>query len=176
MTAAILGFLAPFLPDVLGIGKGWMDHKAELQMMELRLKNASQEHEWRLQEIEIESASKDLMSARKQRESYGVQILNAAHDAEHVVSRWIFSAVFLVFAGLDWFISSVRPTVTYYVVGLWGAVKVALIVAAYRETLDVIDALTRPEIWTEFDQDVLLMILAFWFSDAVLRRRKAGSR
>ena len=176
MTAAILGFLAPFLPDVVGIGKGWMDHKAEMQMMELRLKNAAQEHEWRLQELEIESAGKDLRSARKQRESYGVQILNAAHDAENVVSRWVFNLVFITFAGLDWLISSVRPTVTYYIVGLWGAIKVALIVAAYRETLDVIDALARPEVWTEFDQDVLLMILAFWFSDAVLRRRKAGSR
>ena len=101
MTAAILGFIAPHLPDFIGMGKGWLDHKAELQMMELRLKNAEKEHEWRLQELEIESAGKDLISARKERKSYGVQILNAAHDAEGVVSRWVFNAVFGVFSGLD---------------------------------------------------------------------------
>ena len=76
----------------------------------------------------------------------------------------------------DWFISSVRPTVTYYVVGLWGAIKLAIIVGAYRETGDWVATLTRPEIWTSFDQDVLLMVLAFWFSDAVLRRKRAAAR
>lgn len=176
MLGAILGFAAPFLPDLIGLGKGWLDHKQEMQMMELRLKHAAQEHMWRVEEIEIQAASRDIQSARRQRESYGVQILNAAHDAEGILSKWTFNLVFIVFAALDWFISSVRPTVTYYVVGLWGAIKLAIIVGAYRETGDWVATLTRPEIWTSFDQDVLLMVLAFWFSDAVLRRKRAAAR
>lgn len=176
MLAALLGFAAPLLPDLIGVGKGWLDHKKEMQMMELRFKHAAQEAEWRMQEVEIQAATADVQSARTQRQSYGVQILNAAHDAEGMLSKWVFGLVFFIFSLLDWFISSVRPTVTYYIVALWGAIKLAIIFAAQRETGDWVETLTRPEVWTTFDQDVLLMVLAFWFSDATLRRRRAGSR
>ena len=176
MLAALIGFVAPHLPSLIGLGKGWMDHKQEMQMMELRYKYAEKEAGWRMAEIETTAAATDIQSARKQRESYGVQILNAARDSEGVLSKWTFGFVFLLFSALDWFISSVRPTVTYYVVGLWGAIKLAIIVGAYRESGDWVETLMRPEIWTRFDEDVLVMILAFWFSDATLRRRRARAR
>ena len=180
MWGAIIGFIAPFLPDFVGMAKGHLDHKHEMESIslhgEIASKAATQQAQWRAEEIEVKEAGADIRSARKQRSSYGVQMLNAAQDAQWMVGKWAFSLAFLAFSGLDWFISTVRPAITYYVVGLWGAIKFAIIMGAYRETGDLIEVLTRPEMWSSFDQDVLLMILAFWFSDAALRRRKMGSR
>lgn len=176
MFGAIIGFVAPFLPDLIGMGKSWMDARQERQMMELRFKYAEREAEWRMEEIQLAGAYKDRAAARKQRESYGVQILNAAHDAENVVAKWCFNIVFLLFSALDWFISSVRPTVTYYIVGLWGAIKLAVIVTTYRETGDFVVALLAEDVWTSFDQDLLLMVLAYWFGESTRRRMRTGTR
>ena len=183
MIAALLGFAAPFLPDLIGMGKGYIDHKQEKELLELRMKHADTSHDHRMDEVaetgaqrEREKILADRASARKMRPSFGVQILNAASESKGVLNKWVFSFVFFIFSALDWFISSVRPTITYYVVGLWGAIKVAIIVASYRQTGDIVTTLIRPEIWTEFDQDVLMMILAFWFSDALKRRAAAGAR
>ena len=176
MFGALIGFAAPFLPELIGLGRTWMDNRQEWKMMELRLQHAEKEHGWRMDEIEIEGAYKDRASARKQRESYGVQILNAAHDAEGIVYRWTFNVIFLMFSILDWMISTVRPVVTYGVVGIWGAIKVAVIIGAYRETGDIVTALLAPAVWTGQDWDILGVIIGFWFGDSVKRRHAAGAR
>ena len=123
MIAALIGFIAPLLPELIGLGKGQLDHRNEMAMLRLQLEFADKAAGHRLEETEISAAGADLRSARQQRQSYGIQMLNAADAAEGVLSRWAFNAVFIVFAALDWFISSVRPTVTYYIVGLWGSDK-----------------------------------------------------
>ena len=175
MTAALIGFLAPFLPDLIGLGRGWLDHRAEMQAMRLRLDHAAQEHQWRLAEIETGAQIRDLESARRPHRSYGVKLLSAAADAQEsgTVWRWSFNLAFLAFAALDWLISSVRPTVTYYLVALYGAVKAAKMYLVWEITGDWSRVLTNETAWTPFDQDVLVMVLAFWFGDR-LRRRDRG--
>ena len=177
MLGALLGFAAPFLPDLIGLGKGWLDHKQEMQMMELRLKHAAQEHMWRVEEIEIQAASRDIQSARRQRESYGVQILNAAHDAEGILSKWTFNLVFNRLR-CSRLVHLHRPADCHVLhrraVGSDQAGDHS--VRLQRETGDWVATLTRPEVWTDFDQDVLLMVVAYWFSDATLRRKRAAAR
>ena len=98
MLGALLGFAAPFLPDVLKMVKGRIDHKQEMQMMKLRFENASAEHEWRMKEVEIQADMADLKSARKPQESYGVQLLNAAakqRPGDTVIASKSFNIAFL---------------------------------------------------------------------------------
>ena len=175
MLAALIGFVAPLLPDLIGLGKGQLDHRNEMAMLRLQLEFADKAEGHRLEETEIQAASADLRSARQPRQSYGVQILNAAHDAEGVLSRWVFNLCFVAFSMLDWLISSVRPFVTYGIVGLWAAIKLAIIINVSRQSGDWVQTLTAPDVWTQFDEDMLIMVLAYWFSASTLRRRKAAA-
>lgn len=171
MIAAIIGFLAPFIPDLLGMGKGWLDHKQEMQMMELRLRHAAQEHQWRMEEIEIQAIARDRSEARKPHKSFGVQLLDKAAEAEGMVWRWSFNLIFIAFSFIDWLISSVRPGITYWAFGLYAATKMALLAniyasaAKFNETAwDTAAAtLTNEAAFTAFDQDLLLLVVSFWF-------------
>lgn len=55
----------------------------------------------------------------------------------------------------------VRPVVTYWVVGLWTAVKVASMVLAYQTGGGWKEMLLTN--WGEADMSILSMILVFWF-------------
>ncbi len=170
MIAAALGFLAPFLPDLIGMGKGWVDHKQELQMMKLRLDHAAQEHDWRMDLIHEQAALQSQIAARKPHQSYGVQILNAAQHNEGLINGWVFSIAFIMFSALDWFISSVRPTVSYFIFGVWGSVKLASLLFIYEQKQDLVLTLSHPLAFTDFDQELMLLIVAFWFGDRTRRR------
>lgn len=182
MLAALLGFLAPFLPDVIGMGKGWLDHKQEMEMMRLRLEHESKAHGWRMDEVEANAVAQDRLAARKPHEAYGPKLLNAAAKQEgRLLWRWAFNLAFLAYAVLDWLVVFVRPGVSYYVFGLWGAVKAATIYGVYLHVQaagldggvagDLARTLTNEATWTEFDRDLLLLIAAFWFSERLIRRR-----
>jgi len=164
MIAAIIGFLAPFIPDLIGMGKGWLDHKQEMEAIRLQGELAEKAAVWRAEEVATQSAASDRISARKPHESYGVKLLNAASKQDgKLLWRWSFNMVFLAFAALDWFISSVRPGVTFWLVGMWGAVKAAKLWVVYSITGDFTTVFMNEAAWTPFDQDVLLLVLTFWF-------------
>ena len=183
MLGALLGFAAPFLPDVLKMVKGRIDHKQEMQMMKLRFENASAEHEWRMKEVEIQADMADLKSARKPQESYGVQLLNAAakqRPGDTVIASKSFNIAFLLFSAIDAFSAAVRPIITYWIVGLWGAIKLAILYSLYDSTgSSVVEAvskvLTSEGAWTPFDEDVLAVVIGFWFGWRT-RQRSAGGR
>lgn len=173
---AILGFLAPFLPDVLGIGRQWIDHRQEMQMLRLQGELADKQHAYRLEQMDVAFALADRRSARRPHLAYGVKLLEAAASQDHVW-RWSFNLAFMLFAALDWLISAVRPTVSYWVFGLYGLHKAGqfhLIFgttdAAGSVTARALEVFTTNGFYTAFDQDVLFVILGFWFGDRVRRR------
>jgi len=55
----------------------------------------------------------------------------------------------------------VRPLVTYWVVGLWSAVKIAALIMAYQADGDWKVVVTSN--WGADDTAILSMILSFWF-------------
>jgi hypothetical protein len=63
----------------------------------------------------------------------------------------------------------VRPLVTYWVVGLWSAVKVAAIVLAYQTGGGWQDMLLAN--WGPDDNAILSMILIFWFVGRALEKK-----
>lgn len=170
MIMAILGFLAPFIPDLLGFGRAALDHKFEMDMMKLRISANRDAALHRLEEVEIRAQVQENIAARKPHQSFGIQMLDKAAEAEGVIWRWSMNFVFLAFAHLDLMISSVRPVITFYVFGLFGAVKIATFYRLYEITESVPAALLHEMMWTQFDNDMLLIVLGFWFGDRVRRR------
>jgi hypothetical protein len=178
MIMAIIGFLAPFLPDVIGYFKAGQDHRHEMEMLRLRGEQANQEHLWRMEEVEIEAAARDRSEARKPHESYGIKLLDKAAEAKGMVWKWAFNLGLLAFLFIDWMISSVRPAITYWAFGLYAAVKMALLSQIYAAAAKFNDtawdtaaaALTNEAAFTAFDQDLLLLVVSFWFG----QRLKSG--
>ena len=169
MLGALLGFAAPFLPDVMKMVKGRLDHKQEMQMMELRFANASAEHEWKMAELTVKADTIDIQSARKPRQSYGVQLLDAASKVEgEKINGKAFNTAFLLFTLADFVAALTRPFMTYWIVGFWGAVKVALLYSIFTAaggewSEALVKALTSEQSWTEFDQEVTQVVIGFWF-------------
>ena len=159
-------------------------NKREMDMLKLRQEMAKDEHTWKLAEIDTRADIEDMKAARRPHKSYGVQLLEKAGDAESIVWRWSFNLIFILFALLDWMISSVRPVITYWIFGLYAAVKTATVAAIYmaseralgatdgwREALDRLTiVLANEAVMTPFDQEVLMMCLAFYFGQRVRAR------
>ena len=55
----------------------------------------------------------------------------------------------------------VRPLITYWVVALWSAVKIAMMMVAYEQNADWKAVLIQS--WSTDDMAILSMILTFWF-------------
>lgn len=68
----------------------------------------------------------------------------------------------------------VRPAVTYFIVGLWGAYKVALLLYSYHATGSATETLMNS--WTDDDKQILAMILAFWFVGRSIERNNGQIR
>ncbi|MGB0573294.1 MAG: hypothetical protein ACPGQM_14745 [Alphaproteobacteria bacterium] len=82
----------------------------------------------------------DRRSARRSRQSYGGKLLEAAADQDHVW-RWSFNLAFILFAVLDWLISAIRPTVSYWVFGLYGLHKAGQFHLIFGST-DTVESVT----------------------------------
>ena len=173
--SAILGLAAPFLPDVIGMARSFLEDRQERKMLELQLQHAAQAHSWRMDEIEIKGTLKDVSSARShdRKPGFGIQLLQAAHEAEGVISKWAFNIAFALYTVVDLFSSFVRPSVTYALMGLYLAIKGSMIYSLYLGYGDFTAALVDESVWTIFDQELLVMIMGFWFGTRA--RHKARS-
>lgn len=180
---ALLGLLAPFLPDLLGVLRGHLDHKYELEMMRLRHDQARDEASWRLQEVEVRAQVQEMLAARKPHESYGVKLLEAANRSDSKVWGWSFNTLFALFGLLDLFIASVRPTITYWAFGLYVAVKAATLYATFAmmaQHVTVVEAMVNTlmdgRAWTSFDADMLQLIVGFWFGNRIRNGGRSGAK
>ena len=170
MILAVLGFFAPFIPDLLGMGKGHLDHKHEMSMLKLRGEQSMNEAHWRMEEVEIKANQADISEARKPVQSFGVQLLDKASETEGVIWNWSMNWVFIGFSILDWIISFVRPSVAYFIFGLYGAIKIATLYKLFGITGSITETLIAGTTWSQFDQDILLTILFFYFGDRIRKR------
>lgn len=172
MIMAILGFIAPFIPDLLGMGKATLDHKFEKEMMKLRIDAERDRALYRMEEIEIQARTQENIAARQPHKSFGVDLLDKASESRGIIWAWSLNLAFLAFVWLDWIISFVRPSVTYYIFGLYGAIKITTMYRLYEITESVSATLMHEQTWTTFDQDMLLTIMGFWFGERTRRRAR----
>ena len=174
--SAIIGLAAPFIPDVLGLARGWLDNKQEREMMKLQLEGAEKSHGWRMDETELKATAADMASARKHgsKPTFGIQLLQAAKESDGFISKWMFNIVFGLYTVIDMFSSFVRPSVTYAIVGLYLAMKYALIYSLMVETGSWGTGLLQAGAWTVFDAELLTLIMAFWFGNRTRTKARIG--
>ena len=168
LLSALFGFAAPFLPEVVKFFTRKQDYKHELDMMEMRLKHASQEHLWRMEEI---SATADIAEAKelhKPTPSFGVQILDKAHQSNF--GKWSLLPAFYLFVFLDFISGLVRPSITYAAFGFYAAFKIALFQTLTGSRFENTWEGAVVQMWGEQDWAVLTLVLSYYFG---LRSYKA---
>lgn len=168
LLSALFGFAAPFLPEVVKFFTRKQDNKHELDMMEMRLKHASQEHLWRMEEI---SAAADIAEAKelhKPTPSFGVQILDKAHQSNF--GKWSLLPAFYLFVFLDFISGLVRPSITYAAFGFYAAFKIALFQTLTGSRFENTWEGALVQMWGEQDWAVLTLVLSYYFG---LRSYKA---
>lgn len=172
ILTAVLGFLAPFLPEVLKFFNRKQDNLHELAMMELQMKKGSQEHLWRMEEINTNADIKEGELIHAPMNSFGVQLLDAAKG--HNLSGWALYPVFYLFSLLDFLSGLVRPGVTYAAFGFYMAVKWAqLAVAIAAADGSVTTGLIA--VWSEEDRSIVVLVLSYWFGQRAAKGAFGGS-
>ena len=163
ITSAILGFIAPFLPKLLGLATAWLDNKHELKMFELRMKFAGQQFEWKMAEINAHADIEESRFLHAPVKSLGVQMLDAATTSNW--GRGWLIVPFYLFVALDWIAGMVRPTITYaafagYLFYKWARFEMLKDIVPTDTTAALI-----AKLWDVQDFNILIMCLAFWFGN-----------
>lgn len=169
LFSALLGFMGPFVPELIKYLRQKQDNLHELAILELQAKLAEQNHLYKMQEIQTSADITEMQTLRLPQQSFGVQVLDAAKDWP----KPFILPVFYMFAILDFISGMVRPTVTYsvtlfYLMYKWALFGQAKLILGSWDKAAVI-------IWTEFDFSVLLLVLGFWFGSRTVKSTFGGS-
>lgn len=168
--SAIIGFLAPFLPELLKFFTRKQDNEHELEIMRLQLQKGAQEHLWKMEEISATADIKEGELIHTPMNSFGVQLLDAAKG--HGLSGWALYPVFYTFALLDFLAGMVRPGITYAAFVFYMAVKWAQLTIAQDNT-QLEYALMS--VWGDEDRAILVLVLSYWFGQRSAKAAFGGT-
>jgi hypothetical protein len=146
------GGLMRLLPELIGFMNKKTDNAHELAMLDRQFQLESTREAARVHEIEVQG---DI--------SQSIAMLGAQQEAlrgqmQKVGVWWVDAANFLV-----------RPFTTYFFLGFYGVVKVAMMVVAMRTADPWISII---QCWGADDKAILSGILAFWFVGRVFEKSK----
>ena len=147
LIGALLGLVTSALPKAIQYFQTKTDNKHELAVMDKQIERDKFQHEYKIEEINVTADIEESKALEKRAQ---VTITGV---------KWIDSLLALL-NGL------VRPTVTYYFILLYGAVKGAMFYIA----LDAMDpAQAILSIWQPEDKALLAMVLAYWFGQRAMK-------
>lgn len=158
LLGALLGLIGSIVPDIIKFFKGAQDNKHELAVIKLQMESAARAGQQRLEEIGIQADMAESAALYQHAAPIGV--------------KWV-----------DALSASVRPIITYSFFFAYIAVKVA----QYNEMTHV-QALPWMsdgrqvqewfrivlELWNQEDMGLFGAVMAFWFGDRNLTKRRAG--
>lgn len=174
LASAIIGFLAPLVPEVLKLAGRWLDNRQEIELLRLRMQQGALEHLWRMEEIVAKADIEEMKTLRAPQQSFGVQLIDAASKLNwRGWERFLIVPVFYAFALLDFLTGVVRPGITVAAFAFYGAVKYAQYEAAWFASGDRTAAMLS--IWGEQDWAVLTLCLSFWFGARTAKAAFGGS-
>ena len=168
ILSAIFGFAAPFLPALLNYFSKKADNAHELEMFKARLTMATQEHQWKMEEISAHADIAESTQLYTPQPSFGVQMLDAAKGWG--MGAWATIPAFYLFTLLDLISGLVRPTITYAAFSAYAGVKIAQFMTLTGPRFENTYAEAAIQLWGEPDQSLLLLVLSYWFG---LRHYKA---
>jgi len=172
LFTTILGLIVPFLPDLLRLFTQVGDRKHEIALLQLRMTQASQDHLWRMEEINAKADIAESIEIHRPQVSFGVQLLDKAHASG--MPPWVIVPVFWLFALLDLVNGFVRPSIAYAVVGFymfyrWSCIKLAQEVITGNSFM-----MALAGTWNENDWAILFMVLGYFFGDRVRQKFRQG--
>ncbi len=171
IITAIIGFIAPFLPELMKFFTRKQDNAHELEVMRLQLQRGAQEHLWRMEEISSTADIKEGELLHTPMNSFGVQLLDAAKG--HGLSGWALYPVFYTFALLDFLSGMVRPGITYAAFAFYMVVKWAQFNVYQDGGVGFESALLG--IWNDEDRAILVLVLSYWFGQRSAKAAFGGS-
>ncbi|MGQ9570192.1 MAG: hypothetical protein ACUVUQ_04990 [Thermodesulfovibrionales bacterium] len=149
ILGAILGFAGSVLPELLKLYKDGKDKKHEIELLKLQMEAQKQLHTERLEEI---SAQADIEEAK------ALYTYAKEPEVKPTGVKAIDAIVGLLMGLVSFLISSVRPAVTYWMVGIY----------AYVKTSQMRDI--GAHAWTDYDFTLFSTIVAFWFGSRNMQR------
>ena len=151
LVSGILGFILPFLGEVMKFFKAKADRKHELDVLALQMEQQRLGHTQRLEEIQTETSA-----------AYDIEALKATKVEK---TGWKPADVALALAqGL------VRPVITFWYFGLYAAVKLAIMYQVYNLEKDL--ARTVAGTWTPADEAQFGLVMGFWFGNRTIKHMK----
>lgn len=148
------GGLMRALPEVIGLWNKKTDNAHEMAMLE---------KQFQLEKTRADARHDDIVTQGGIDQA--IALLDAQKTAlagqmQKVGIKWVDALNFLV-----------RPLTTYYFLGLYGLVKLAMLVAACKQP-DAVWFNAVISVWTPDDGAILSGILAFWFVGRVFDKKQ----
>jgi|ERR1700692_1775423 len=151
LLSAIFGGALRLLPEVLKfLGQG-QQNTHELAMQDKQLQFLQVQGQQKTEEIRLQG-SIDLQKSQND----AVVAVNQIQAAESAAGGWMIAALNAL----------VRPTITFFMFGMWGVHRLALMLYAYHLTGDSVQVLSNA--WNADDANMLSMIASFYFVGRVL--------
>lgn len=167
------GVIGPLLPNIISLVRDWQDRKYELQMMELRMKYAAQEHLWRMEEMNARADIEEAKVLHQPQSAFGVQLIDAADKwSDSSWGKWLITPSFILYTILDVVNGLVRPVIAYAAFGFYMIYKWSIFQIT-KTQMDTVQAINTT--WTENDWVVLLMVLGFFFGQRAAKAVLGGS-
>lgn len=156
LVGAILGFSSSFVPQIFKYFQDKQDKKHELAILDKQIEANKQIGVQKLEEINIMGDIE---------ESKALYRYATPTQATQTGNKWIDGGTAILFSLMNSLISSVRPIVTYGIVGLYSYVKIIIITNFKNPTFAELRV-----IWTETDETILMTVLGHWFGNRVMQR------
>lgn len=151
LLSAIFGGMLRLLPEVLKfLGQGQQNNH-ELSMQDKQLEFLRVQGQLKTEEI----AAQGRVDLQKSQNEAVVQV-NQIQASESAAGGWMIAAINAL----------VRPTITFFMFGMWGVHRLALMLFAFHITGDSTQVLMNA--WTADDAAMLSMIASFYFVGRVL--------
>jgi hypothetical protein len=146
LLSAIFGGALRLAPEVLKFLGQNEQNAHELAMQDKQLQFLQVQGQLKTDEINAQGAIN-----MQQAQIQAITALNQSQASEAMAGGWFVAAINAL----------VRPMVTFYIFGLWGAYTLACLLNAYQQSGNAIAALMG--VWTQDDASMLSMIASFYF-------------
>ena len=146
LLSAIFGGALRLAPEILKFLGQNAQNAHELAMQDKQLQFLQVQGQLKTAEISAQGAIN-----LQQAQIAAIQALNQSQASEAMAGGWFIAAINAL----------VRPMVTFYIFGLWGAYTVASMLYAYQLSGNALQAVMGT--WTADDAQMLSMIAAFYF-------------
>lgn len=155
VLSMIVGFLSSLAPEFIKKWQDSSDKKHELELLKMQMQQATQQQAYKMDEIGI-NAYRDVV----------VAATNQQAEITAKASRWVIDLT-----------ASVRPVITYLFMIAFIGFKMAAFFAAINPELPWKESMTYTQamlsVWGEDETALFGGIIAFWFGDRTIAKRRA---